>query len=207
MRGPAVRHIAGVLGVSAPVTSKLYDVLLLTHVLLALASVAVVAAAAWNAAEASRLVGLLDDEELPPGLAARVERLRRFYRPGRNLAGRVLFLVPVLGLALVADSGGLSMFSQPWLAGGVAAWLLAATVAEGALWPADRHLRAVIGATKPPAKTLAEGAPAQLGTQVRRGADRRVVRATAQQAQVAAATVELALVVAFVLMIGQPGVR
>jgi len=105
-----------------------YDVVLLAHVLSALAGFGVVVVAGAYAL-ALRRPG-------PPSAA-----VRRYYRPGANWAGRALFLVPVFGVALVAMSHGDWSYSQDWLGVGIALWVLAALVAELVLWPAERALQ------------------------------------------------------------------
>ena len=54
------------------------------------------------------------------------EAVRRYYRPGVNWAGRVLFLVPVFGVALIAMSHGDWSFSDGWIAIGLVLWAVAA---------------------------------------------------------------------------------
>ena len=64
--------------------------------------------------------------------------LRRFFRPGPDWAGRVIFLVPVLGLALLF--GGVPQdeaLAYPWA--GLGIWVAATGVATGACWPAERR--------------------------------------------------------------------
>ncbi len=82
-----------------------YDVVLLAHVLSALAGFGVVVVAGAYALALRR-----------PGPPS--EAVRRYYRPGANWAGRALFLVPVFGGALVAMSGGDWSYSQTWVLGG-----------------------------------------------------------------------------------------
>jgi hypothetical protein len=111
-----------------------YDVVLLAHVLAALVGLgAVVVAGAY--ALALRRSG--------PGS----DPVRRYYRPGVNWAGRVLFLIPVLGLALMAMSGGDWTFSAGWIAIGLTLWAAVAVVAEMALWPAERRLQAAVSSS------------------------------------------------------------
>jgi hypothetical protein len=108
-----------------------YDIVLVAHVLAALVAfgaVAVAGAYAW----ALRSRG------------ASTESLRRYYRPGVNWAGRVLFLVPVLGVALVAMSDGDWSFSDAWIAIGLVLWLGCALIAEMALWPTERKLQLAV---------------------------------------------------------------
>ena len=70
----------------------------------------------------------------------------RYYRPGVNWVGRVLFLVPVLGVALIAMSGGQWGYADGWVSTGLAVWVVVAMVAEGVLWPAERRLQQVVAA-------------------------------------------------------------
>jgi hypothetical protein len=110
-----------------------YDVVLLAHVLAALVGLgAVVVAGAY--ALALRSSG--------PGS----EPVRRYYRPGVNWAGRVLFLIPVLGVALMAMSGGDWTFSDGWITIGLMLWAAVAVLAEMALWPAERRLQVAVSA-------------------------------------------------------------
>ena len=112
-----------------------YDVVLLAHVVVAVVGLgAVVVAGAY--ALVLRRSG--------PG----PESVRRYYRPGVNWAGRVLFLIPVLGLALMALSHGDWSFDDSWITVGLGLWTVVAVVAEMALWPAERRLQvAVAGPT------------------------------------------------------------
>jgi uncharacterized membrane protein len=113
-----------------------YDVVLLAHVLAAavgLGSVVLAGTYAWILRRSG------------PGS----EPVRRYYRPGVNWAGRVLFLVPVLGLALMAMSHGDWSFSDGWIVVGLALWAVVAMVAEMALWPAERRLQEAVSAGVP----------------------------------------------------------
>jgi uncharacterized membrane protein len=114
-----------------------YDIILLAHVLSALAGFGVVVVAGASAL-ALRRPG-------PPSQA-----LRRYYRPGVNWAGRTLFLVPVFGVALVAMSGGDWSYSQGWVVGGILLWAVGALAAELVLWPGERALQAAAGELVPP---------------------------------------------------------
>ncbi|MGH9079862.1 MAG: hypothetical protein ACRDYE_07290 [Acidimicrobiales bacterium] len=114
-----------------------YDIILLAHVLSALAGFGVVVVAGASALALRRAA--------PPS-----EALRRYYRPGVNWAGRTIFLVPVLGVALVAMSGGDWSYSQAWVLGGIMLWAVAALTAELVLWPGERALQVGVGDLVPP---------------------------------------------------------
>jgi hypothetical protein len=128
--------IAGVIPTRPPIlTAALhartaaYDIVLLAHVLAALVALVVVVVAGGSALALVRAGSATD-------------ALRRYYRPGTNWAGRILFLVPLLGFALIAMSGGDWSYSDDWVAIGLAVWVVAALVGELVLWPAEGRLRA-----------------------------------------------------------------
>lgn len=110
------------------------------------------------------------------------EAVRRYFRPGPNLAARLLWAVPVLGLA-VAGLGPTADLGQPWLWASSGLWALAGALATGVLWPAEARIQALVA-----------GAPE---TPTLERASRRAARA--------AAAIDVAMVGAFVLMIGRPG--
>jgi hypothetical protein len=111
--------------------SAAYDIVLLAHVLSALVGFGAVVVAGGFAVILSR-----------SGTGS--EAIRRYYRPGVNWAGRILFLVPVFGVALVAMSHGEWSFSDGWVAAGFGLWAVVAVGAEMALWPAERRLQAAV---------------------------------------------------------------
>lgn len=124
----SVRPVASTTGLAH---SAAYDLVLLAHVLTALIGLGAIVVAAGCALALSR-----------PGPAS--EPLRRYYRPGINWAGRVLFLVPVFGVALIAMSHGEWSFSDPWVGIGLVLWVLVAAVAELVLWPGERRLQEAV---------------------------------------------------------------
>ena len=76
------------------------------------------------------------------------ESVVRYYRPGVNWAGRVLFLVPVLGFVLIGMSHGAHgyAFSDAWVSVGLLLWAVAAIAAEMVLWPTERGLQQLVAA-------------------------------------------------------------
>jgi hypothetical protein len=119
----------------ASTTSPGYDLVLLAHVLTAVVGLGALVVAAGSALA---LRGVLLRGGPVPGA------LDRYYQPGVNWAGRVLFLVPVLGVALQAMSGGQWTFSDLWVSLGTAVWAVVAIAAEVLLWPEERRLQEVV---------------------------------------------------------------
>jgi hypothetical protein len=112
-----------------------YDLVLLGHVLTAAVGlVAVVVAGGFALA----LRGALARGGPLP------ESVVRYFRPGVNWVGRALFAVPVLGVVLVAMSGGQWRYSDAWISFGLAGWIVVAMAAEGILWPLERRLQKVV---------------------------------------------------------------
>ena len=176
-----------------------YDVVLLAHVLAAavgLGALVVAGANAW----ALRRSG--------PGSQA----VRRYYRPGVNWSGRVLFLVPVLGFALMSMSHGDWSFSDAWITIGLALWALVAVSAEMYLWPAERRLQAVVSsltalsavdAVDGGAAGTGSGSEAATGTGAESGPGARLPAACLRVVALAAA-LSAVLIVAAVLMVAKP---
>jgi hypothetical protein len=146
-----------------------YDIVLLAHVLSALIGLGAVVVAGGYA------VALLRS-------GPDSEAVRRYYRPGVNWAGRILFLVPVLGVVLIAMSHGTWSFSDGWVSTGLLLWAVVAVTGELALWPAERRLQAAVA--DPPA-------PPDLQNRCR-------------QVVAAAAVMFVVLIVATVVMVGKP---
>jgi uncharacterized membrane protein len=108
-----------------------YDLVLLAHVLAALVGLGAVTVAGGYA------LALLRSG---PGSDA----VQRYYRPGINWAGRILFLVPVFGVVLIAMSHGEWSFWDGWVTIGLMLWVVAATIGELVLWPAERRLQVAV---------------------------------------------------------------
>ena len=146
-----------------------YDIVLLAHVLSALVGLGAVVVAGGYALALRR-----------SGAASEV--VRRYYRPGVNWGGRVLFLVPVFGVALVAMSDGDWSYADGWVTAGLLLWAIVALGAEMVLWPAERRIQAEL---EDPTSA----------------AD---VRAECGRVAVTAAGVAVLLVVAAVVMVAKP---
>jgi len=119
-----------------------YDLVLLAHVLSALVGFGAVLVAGGFALALARS-------------GPERESVRRYYRSGVNWAGRVLFLVPVLGFVLMAMSHGEWSLSDGWITIGLLLWAAAALVAELVLWPTERGLQVAVGEQKSVAEVRA----------------------------------------------------
>lgn len=127
---------------SAPVVTAVglpsgpaYTVVLMCHVAAVLIGMLTMAA---GAVFASRLLSA-GDGPLPAGV-------RSYFSPGANWAGRVLYLVPVCGVALLAMSGGAYRVGSDWVITGIGLWLVAIGLAEAVLWPAEQRVRRALAA-------------------------------------------------------------
>lgn len=110
-----------------------YSVLLVAHVAAAVAGFGALVVTGAQAARARR-------GPRQPG----AEGVRRYFRPGVNWAGRTLYLVPVLGFGLVADSGGAFDPGDGWVIAGLVVWVVAAALAEAVLWPGERRIQLLV---------------------------------------------------------------
>jgi uncharacterized membrane protein len=125
------------------------------------------------------------------GLARRrvSEAARRYFRPGPNWAARGLYLVPVLGVALVETSHGADRYAQTWVWVPVLLWVLVAALAQAVVWPGERRIQRLVAESPP-----AGGGARQVELD---RACRRVERA--------AMAIDLAFVATLVLMVAKPG--
>jgi hypothetical protein len=173
--------LAGVVNTNAPG----FDLVLLAHVITAAVGLVAVVLAGFSALALRR--AFARGGPLP-------ESLERYYRPGVNWAGRVLFLVPVLGVTLLLMSDGQWSFADSWVSAGMGVWVIVAMVAEMVLWPAERRLQGMVAAAR--------------GDEPGVGADRAGEPAVAAglclQTGVVGLALGVALVFVGVLMVAQP---
>jgi len=170
-----------VLGAVGQPTGPAFDLVLLAHVLAVAVSVGTVGVSGIQAFRLSRV---------PTGSGPRAT-LENYYAPGTNWAGRLLFAVPLLGLALVGMSHGYYHFSDDWILQGIALWVVAAMLAEGVLWPAERQIQELVHSM------VVDGGADQ-------GARVDPLAATCRRAWCCAAALVVILVLATVLMVAQP---
>src|SRR5271167_3895865 len=115
-----------------------FDVVLLLHVGCAVVGLVTTLTAAATAGRLRRL--LRSPAPLP-------ETLRRYFRPGVNWAGRLVYGVPVFGFALLAMSQGAYALGDGWVLAGLGIFAAVALLGEGLLWPAERRLQAAVAAS------------------------------------------------------------
>ncbi len=120
-----------------------YTVVLLAHVAAALVGLGSVVA--------SGVVGVLARRGPRAPSAGAV---RRYFRPGPVVAGRVLYAVPVLGFALVGMSRGAFSAGDGFVVAGLGLWAAAMLGAEAVLWPAERRVRRAVDAGWVPSAAL-----------------------------------------------------
>lgn len=123
-----------------------YTIVLVLHVAAALIGLVSVAA---SGVEGARLATAHGE---PP------EAVRAYFSPGVNWLGRTLYLVPALGAALLAMSGGAYRAGDAWVLGGIGLWVGAIAIAEAVLWPAERRVRQALRTAAPAASTARRGA-------------------------------------------------
>ncbi len=189
---PLLAPPASVLVTAASTTSPGYDLVLLAHVLTAVVGLVALVVAAGSALA---LRGVLTRGAPVP------EALARYYRPGVNWAGRVLFLVPVLGVALLGMSGGQWDFADAWVVVGMAAWALVAVAAEAALWPEERRLQEAVAAVTAGGVGTSGAAPAP---EDRAGVDVEGVPGRCVRVGLLGLSLGATLVLVGVLMVAKP---
>lgn len=114
-------------------TDPVYTVLLFLHVASALIGFGAVAVSGVQAAAAAK----------GPG-GHRDDAVRRYFRPGVNVAARALYGVPVFGFALIGASRGSFSANDGFVIAGLGLWAVAVTVAEAVLWPAERRVQEMV---------------------------------------------------------------
>jgi hypothetical protein len=161
------------------VSGPIYDLLLVAHVIVAVVGFGAVAAAGLAASSARRSRDPLGDEAV-----------RRFFKPGRDWPARAIFLVPVLGLALLFG-GDRGDAGAPWPWIGMSLWIAAAGLASAMSWPAEHRAQDALAA-------LVE-APAGIGP------DPLVqFRDACRKMELAAGMISVCFVAAVAVMIVQP---
>ena len=137
----AAVHGAGLLGMARPLattshpvpTGPLYSILLVAHVLCALVGFGAMVLTAFQATRARQGPGA-------PGAPA----VRRYFRPGPNVAGRFLYGVPLFGFGLLAASRGAFDTGDGFVVVGLGIWAVAVLVAESVVWPGERRIQALV---------------------------------------------------------------
>jgi hypothetical protein len=113
-------------------TGPAFDIVLLLHVGCVVAGLATVVTSAATASRVRRLIGA--NSPLP-------ETVTRYFRPGTNWAGRVMYGIPVFGFILLAMSQGAYGLSDAWVMIGLSIFVVVVLLGEGVLWPAERRIQ------------------------------------------------------------------
>ena len=178
-------------GVHAQPQGPAFDIVLLLHVGCVLAGLATVVTSAATAARLRRLLRV--GRSLP-------EAVVRYFRPGVNWGGRLLYGIPIFGFALLAMSHGAYALSDGWVVSGLAVFVVVVVLAEGVLWPAERRIQASVSSGSASASAPGDGSAAEPDA---RGASTPVLR-DAQLIVWSAAVALVLLLVGTVLMVAQP---
>ncbi len=72
------------------------------------------------------------------------ETVRRFFRAPVNWPSRSIYLVPALGVALLALSRGTFDVGDHFVIVGLTVWVVSVVVAETVVWPAERRVVAAV---------------------------------------------------------------
>jgi hypothetical protein len=166
-------------------TGAAFDLVLLLHTTAAAVGLISTVTAAATGSRLRRVLGALGATTPMP------DALQRYFRPGVNWVGRVVYAVPLLGVALVAMSDGAYSFGDAWIVAGLALFVGVVLLCEMVAWPAERRLQLAIGAAAPDADKDEDADASALG---------RDAQALTRSAGAAA----VLLVVAVVVMVAQP---
>jgi hypothetical protein len=184
-------------GVHAQPQGPAFDIVLLLHVGCVVAGLAAVVTSAATAARLRRLLRV--GRSLP-------EAVVRYFRPGVNWGGRLIYGIPIFGFALLAMSHGAYALSNGWVVSGLAVFVVVVALAEGVLWPAERRIQASVssGSASSSGASASVAAPGD-GSEVE--PDARGVPTVLRDAQLivwSAAAALVLLIVGTVLMVAQP---
>ena len=114
-------------------TGALYSTLVVAHVLCAVVGFGAVVLTGVQAARAR-------GGPSAPG----AEGVRRYFRPGTNWAGRLVYGVPAFGFASIAASGGVWSPRDDFVVVGLVLWSVAALLAELVAWPGERRIQSLV---------------------------------------------------------------
>ena len=130
---------------TSPPRSATYDIVLLVHILVAIGAI-VTLVSSYVAAAA---IGKVARGASWPSSAA------RYFRPGPDVVGRIVYLIPVTGFALLGLSHHAFSLATPFVGIGLALWVVAAVVAELFVFrPAGRVAEVVASSATAPTDEL-----------------------------------------------------
>lgn len=184
-----------------------FDVLLIAHVGVGLAGFGALGFTGINARDARELARAVEPAQVAGAQAGgtsdlvfqvrdpRLPRLRRYFAPRMNVAERLIYLVPLLGIALALGTDGPSELAEGWLLCAASLWVIAIVCAHGVIWPAEASLQRLFHPEEKGASEVREDLD---------GDRREAIAAHALRAERGVAVAEMAYVVAFALMVWQP---
>jgi hypothetical protein len=175
-----------------------FDIVLLLHVGCVVAGLATVVTSAATAARLRRLLRV--GRSLP-------EAVVRYFRPGVNWGGRLLYGIPIFGFALLAMSHGAYALSDGWVASGLAVFVVVVGLAEGVLWPAERRIQASVSSGSTSSSDAASTSGFAPGDGPEAGPEAQGAPTVLRDAQLivwSAAAALVLLLVGTVLMVAQP---
>jgi len=161
------------------VSQPLYDLLLVAHVAAAVIGFGAIAAAGLAASSARGSRDPVSDQAV-----------RRFFKTGPDWPARLVFLVPLLGLALLLG-GDRSGAHAPWPWIGLTLWMVATGLATVLCWPAEQSAQQTLAALQAASPEASQDLLRQF-----REACRRV--------ELAAGAISVCFVAAVLVMILQP---
>jgi hypothetical protein len=177
-----------------------FDIVLLLHVGCVVAGLATTVTSAATATRLRRLLRV--GRSLP-------EAVVRYFRPGVNWGGRLLYGIPIFGLALLAMSHGAYAICDGWVVSGLAVFVVVVVLAEGVLWPAERRIQASVssGSASTSAASVASTSESSPGDGSEAEPDAGGAPTVLRDAQLivwSAAVALVLLLVGTVLMVAQP---
>jgi len=129
------------LAATSPPQSAAYDIVLLVHILVAIGAV-VTLVSSYVAAAA---IGKVAPGSPWPSSAV------RYFRPGPDVVGRVIYLIPITGFALLGLSQHAYSLATSFVGIGLVLWVVAAVVAEAFVFrPAGRVAKVVASSATAP---------------------------------------------------------
>ena len=170
--------------VTTGTSSPAYDAVLVAHVVAGIIGFGSVALTGHYASAARRATA-----------GAISPAVRVYFKPGTNFVARTVWLVPILGFALLALSRGDFGLGDTWVWLGLVLFGVAAGLLEWRVWPGERRLQTILADV---------GDQSGPGPDVSVAGDFEDVARVGHQVARSVAVVDVCYVAAFVLMFAKP---